>query len=158
MSGVQEISMADSHESKLEAVLRAIKALTARIEALENFVIRVGINLGAKISQSTQHIAVKGPTPLSSQKNNCSNQNLNSGAAKFRESRVNFLEKFDGTRLKFRGFVNHDQDKARSTTTKIRILRQGSRPASVYASDFRLLACNINWNKEALMNHFHWGL
>jgi hypothetical protein len=30
MSGVQEISMADSHEIKLDTVLRAIKALTKR--------------------------------------------------------------------------------------------------------------------------------
>jgi hypothetical protein len=29
---------------------------------------------------------------------------------------------------------------------------------SIYASDFRLLACDINWNKEALMSQFHWGL
>jgi hypothetical protein len=51
-----------------------------------------------------------------------------------------------------------DHDKARLTTTKIRVLRQGSRLASVCASDFRLLACNINWDKVALMSQFHWGL
>jgi hypothetical protein len=51
-----------------------------------------------------------------------------------------------------------DHDKARSTTTKICILRQGSCPASVYALDFILLACDINWNEEALMSQFHWGL
>jgi hypothetical protein len=51
-----------------------------------------------------------------------------------------------------------DHDKARSATTKIRIPQQGLHPASVYASDFRLLASDINWDEEALMNQFHWGL
>jgi hypothetical protein len=55
-----------------------------------------------------------------------------------------------------KAFGNHE--KAHSATTKIRILRQGSCPTFVYASDFRLLACNINWNKEALMSQFHWRL
>jgi hypothetical protein len=35
MSGVHEINMADLHESKLNAVLKAIEALTARTGALE---------------------------------------------------------------------------------------------------------------------------
>jgi hypothetical protein len=48
-----------------------------------------------------------------------------------------------------------DHDKARSATTKIHVLRQGSRPTSIYALDFRLLACDINWDKEALMSQFH---
>jgi hypothetical protein len=51
-----------------------------------------------------------------------------------------------------------DHDKARSATTKICILLQGSCPACVYVSDFRLLACDINWDKEALMSQLHWGL
>jgi hypothetical protein len=37
-------------------------------------------------------------------------------------------------------------------------LGQGLRPASVYASDFILLACNINWDEETLMSQLHWGL
>lgn len=28
----------------------------------------------------------------------------------------------------------------------------------VYVSDFRQLACDINWNKETLMNQFYWDL
>jgi hypothetical protein len=51
-----------------------------------------------------------------------------------------------------------DHDKACSAITKIHVLRQGSHPASIYASDFKLLACYINWNKESLMRQFHWGL
>jgi hypothetical protein len=48
-----------------------------------------------------------------------------------------------------------DHGKTRSTTTKICVLQQGARPASVYASDFKLLACDINWDEEALMSQFH---
>ena len=51
-----------------------------------------------------------------------------------------------------------DYDKAFSATTKIHVLRQGLCLASVYASDFKLLVCNINWDEEVLMNQFHWGL
>jgi hypothetical protein len=152
------------------------------------------------------------------QGNNCSNQNLDGGAAKYRKPRISLPKKFDGTRSKFQGFVNQvrlitilqperyptkqsrvgligtlltgqalswfaplfekrapvlnnfeaflatfaeafeDHDEARSTTTKIYILRQGTHPPSVYMSDFRLLACDINWDKEVLMSQFHWRL
>jgi hypothetical protein len=56
-----------------------------------------------------QHVAVKGPTPLPSQGNNCSNQNLGGSAANFEKPRVSLLEKFDGIRLKLRGFINQIQ-------------------------------------------------
>jgi hypothetical protein len=46
---------------------------------------------------------------LPSQRNNYYNQNLDSGAAKYRESRISFPEKFDSTRSKFQGFVNQVQ-------------------------------------------------
>jgi hypothetical protein len=67
MSGVQEVSMADSHESKLDTVLKSIEVLTARIGALENFALEVGISQGAEIPQPVQYIAVEGPIPLPSQ-------------------------------------------------------------------------------------------
>jgi hypothetical protein len=51
-----------------------------------------------------------------------------------------------------------EHDNTRRATTKIRSLRQGSRSASVYAFDFRQLACDINWGEEALISQFHWGL
>jgi hypothetical protein len=38
--------------------------------------------------------------------NNCSNQNLDGGVAKFKEARVSLSEKFDGIRSKFRRFTN----------------------------------------------------
>ena len=46
----------------------------------------------------------------------------------------------------------------RTAINKIRRLRQGDHPASAYASDFRLLAWDIPWDKEALMDQFHFGL
>jgi hypothetical protein len=218
MSGVQEVSMADSHASKLAAVLKAIEALIARIGALENLASEVGISQGAKILQPMQHVAIEGPTPLPSQGNNCSNQNLGGGATNLKKPRISLSENFDGTQSKFQGFINQirlitilqskrypidqlrvglvgilltgqalswfvplferaafvlnnfeaflvafaeafeDHDKARSTTTKICVLRQGSCPTSVYVLDFILLTCDVNWDKETLMSQFHWGL
>ena len=51
-----------------------------------------------------------------------------------------------------------EHDKARWATTKIRSLWQGTRSASTYASDFRQLTCDINWDEAALMSQFYWGL
>jgi hypothetical protein len=41
---------------------------------------------------------------------------------------------------------------------KIRRLRQGDRPALAYAADFRLLASDILWDEQALMEQFRYGL
>jgi hypothetical protein len=98
--------MADSHESKLDAVLKAIEALTARTGALENLASWIGISPEAEIPQSMQHVAVEDPTPLPSQRNNYFNQNLDGSATKYREPRISLPEKFDDTCSKFRGFVN----------------------------------------------------
>ena len=49
-------------------------------------------------------------------------------------------------------------DKVQLPTTKILLLQQGTRSASVYASDFRPLASDINWGEEALVSQFYWGL
>lgn len=135
-----------------------------------------------------------------------------------KEPRISLPEKFDGTRSKFRGFVNQvrlifllqpqryttdatriglvgtlltgqalswfaplyeknssvlesfdtflaafeeafsEHDKARAATMKIRNLRQGRRPASIYASDFRQLACDIEWGEPTLVSQFYHGL
>jgi hypothetical protein len=75
--------------------------MIARTRALENFASRVGTSQGAETPQPVQHIAVEGPTPLPSQGNNCFNQNLDGGVAKFKEPKISLLEKFDGTRSKF---------------------------------------------------------
>ena len=51
-----------------------------------------------------------------------------------------------------------EHDNTRRATTKIRSLQQRSRSASIYASDFKQLACDINWGEEALISQFYWGL
>jgi len=51
-----------------------------------------------------------------------------------------------------------DTDRTRSAEGKLRNLRQGSRPASQYASEFRLIAGDTNWNDDALMAQFRIGL
>jgi hypothetical protein len=134
------------------------------------------------------------------------------------EPQISLPEKFDGTRLKFRGFVSQvrlimqlhprryfdditrvgfvgtlltgiaatwfapiletsspllqdfnafmakfeavfgDSDKARTSTNKLRCLQQGTRLAIVYASEFRQLACDVNWGEAALIDQFRCGL
>ena len=51
-----------------------------------------------------------------------------------------------------------DTDSVKTTINKIRRLRQGDRPASAYAADFRLLASDIPWDEQALMEQFRYGL
>ena len=48
-----------------------------------------------------------------------------------------------------------DSDKARTAANKIRSLTQGNRPASTYASEFRLIACDLTWGESALIDQFH---
>ena len=55
-----------------------------------------------------------------------------------------------------KAFGKHD--KIRSATKKIRSLGQGTRSTSDYASEFRQLACNINWDEPALISQFYSGL
>jgi hypothetical protein len=74
------------------------------------------------------------------------------------------LEKSSPLLKDFEGFIKEfqasfgDTDSARTAINKIRRLRQGDRPASTYAADFRLLACDIPWDEEALMDQFRQGL
>ena len=51
-----------------------------------------------------------------------------------------------------------EYDKIRSATTKIHSLRQGTRSASNYASEFQQLACDINWDESALISQLYSGL
>ena len=51
-----------------------------------------------------------------------------------------------------------EHDKVRAATTKIRVLRQGNRPAATYVSEFQQLACDTNWDDAALMSQLYWGL
>jgi hypothetical protein len=134
------------------------------------------------------------------------------------EPKVSLPEKFDGTRSKFRGFINQvrlvikmqptrypnevvqvgflasllqgpalawfaplleqdsnllynfqdfliefeatfgDTEKVRTAANRIRTLRQGNRSASTYASEFRQIACDLDWGENALIEHFRIGL
>ena len=136
----------------------------------------------------------------------------------FLEPKVSLLEKFDGTRSRFQGFINQifliiqlqtqhyahglrqvglvgtllsglaqawfaplvetssplledipaflaeleaifgKTDRRRTTLTKLYAFVQGSRATSVYASKFRQLACDVNWDDQALTDHFRRGL
>ena len=51
-----------------------------------------------------------------------------------------------------------ETDQRRTTLTKLYALEQGSRATSDYASEFRQLACDVNWDDQALVDHFRWGL
>jgi len=51
-----------------------------------------------------------------------------------------------------------ESDKANVSANKIRTLRQGSRPASTYASEFRQLSSDLAWNEPALISQFRSGL
>ena len=51
-----------------------------------------------------------------------------------------------------------DTDSVRTTINKIRTLRQGDQPASTYAANFRLIASDIPWDEQALMEQFRSGL
>lgn len=220
MSTGDDVSMADSKDVKLDTVLSALEALTTKTELLakQNQELYMAMNGGHERQPLQQVIppkpAVQEGAVVPSQTGGPST----STKLELKEPRISLPEKFDGTRSKFRGFVNQvrlvfilqpqryptdvsrvglvgtllsgqalswfaplfekqspilnsfdvflvafeeafgEHDKIRSATTKIRVLRQGMRSASVYASDFRQLACDINWDDQALISQFQWGL
>src|SRR3984957_17607916 len=51
-----------------------------------------------------------------------------------------------------------DSIKMRTATNKIRSLTQGSQPASVYTSEFRQIASDLDWGDSALVSQFNSGL
>jgi len=210
MAGGQDVTMTDTLESKLDSIMNNLATLSQRTGEIEG-VIAMLHNHGAqsRIHQPQTPAPEEAALPLVRQDPSIQQR---------KEPRISLPDKFDGTRSKFRGFVNQirlitalqpdrypteesrvglvgtlltgqalswfaplfekrspilnnfetfleafaeafsEHDKARWATTKIRSLRQGTRSASVYASDFRQLACDINWDEEALMSQFHWGL
>ena len=60
----------------------------------------------------------------------------------------------------FHGFLEEftntfgETDRARTVTTKLRLLQQRARAASVYATKFRQLVCDVDWDDNALINAF----
>jgi hypothetical protein len=68
-----------------------------------------------------------------------------------------FLQDFDAFMAEFEALFG-DSDKARTSANKLRRLQQGTCSAIVYASEFRQLACDVNWGEVALIDQFHYGL
>jgi hypothetical protein len=51
-----------------------------------------------------------------------------------------------------------DPDRARTASVSIRNLKEGRRPCSVYTSEFRRLATDLDWNPSAFIDAYHQGL
>jgi hypothetical protein len=75
------------------------------------------------------------------------------------------LEKYSPLLNYFEGFIEElsvcfgEVDKRKIADSKIRTLRQTSHSASIYASEFRQLSCDVDWESEmALIRQFQWGL
>ena len=51
-----------------------------------------------------------------------------------------------------------ETDKRRTALNKLYALQQGQRAASIYASEFRQLACDVEWDGQALLDQFRRGL
>ena len=49
-------------------------------------------------------------------------------------------------------------DRQQMALTKLYSLQHGSHPASIYASEFHQIACDVNWNDQALCGHFCRGI
>jgi hypothetical protein len=110
MSGVVDTSIADLVESKLDTVLKAIEALSIRTNEIESFVSRLHNDLGAGPSQTSpapQVFPSGEPSILPIQEENPSTQHVET--LRIKEPRISLPDKFDGTRSKFRGFVNQIQ-------------------------------------------------
>jgi hypothetical protein len=51
-----------------------------------------------------------------------------------------------------------DSDRERMVETKMKNLRQGTRSAAIYATEFQQLTCDLEWNDKAFINRFRYGL
>jgi hypothetical protein len=67
------------------------------------------------------------------------------------------LQDFNAFMAEFEA-VFGDSDKARTLANKLRRLQQGTRSAIIYASEFRRLACDVNWGEATLIDQFRCGL
>mgnify|MGYP000158491473 CR=1 FL=1 len=67
---------------------------------------------------------------------------------------LNNLEEFI---KEFKGCFG-DTDSARTTIDKIRTLHQGDQPTLIYVANFRLIARDIPWDEQALMEQFRSSL
>lgn len=201
-------------DDKLDAIMATLSAIALDREQLlkQNEELNLRLRDLEARTQEQRHAPMASPSTPQHQ----STSAVFNGEVK--EPQVSLPEKFDGTRSKFRGFINQvrlitilqpqryptdvarvglvgtlltgqalswfaplfeknatilnnfeafleafaeafsEHDKTRSATTKIRNIRQGARSASTYASEFRQLACDINWDEPALISQFYYGL
>ena len=73
------------------------------------------------------------------------------------EKKYLLLNKFEDSVKEITVFFG-DVDSVRTAINQIRRLRQGDRPTSTYATDFRLISYDIPWNDQALIDQFRFGL
>jgi len=66
------------------------------------------------------------------------------------------LQDFNAFMVEFET-VFGDSDKATTSANKLRCLQQETCLAIVYASEFRQLACDVNWREAALIDQFRCG-
>ena len=67
------------------------------------------------------------------------------------------LEDLDDFLTKFNDTFG-ETERGRMATIKHYLLQQGSYLASIYIADFRQLACDVDWDDNALISAFRWGL
>jgi len=67
------------------------------------------------------------------------------------ETSFPLLPDFNAFMVEFEA-VFGDTNKVRTSANKLRRLQQGTRLATVYASKFRQLACDVNWGEAALID------
>jgi hypothetical protein len=67
------------------------------------------------------------------------------------------LQDFNAFMVEFEAMIG-DSGKVRTLANKLRRLQQRTRSAIVYASEFKQLACDINWGEAALIDQFRCGL
>ena len=73
------------------------------------------------------------------------------------EKESSLLGNFEEPIMDFKAYFR-DINSVGTTINKLLRLRQGDHLALAYAVDFRLLACDIPWDEQALMEQFRFGL
>ena len=103
MAGGQDVSMSQSLESKFDNIMNAIKSLTTRLAEVESVAYNNSSSEAAPIGvhEPSFPIPEEGLPPVIRQDNLHIQQR--------KEPRISMPEKFDGTRSKFRGFINQVQ-------------------------------------------------
>lgn len=75
----------------------------------------------------------------------------------FLEQKDPMLSKWDAFEIKFSAMFD-DPHRERTAATKIASLRQGRRPVSVYAAEFRRIAMDTNFDGKSQLHWFRQGL